>query len=226
MGVQSISAGRLSLEANIIREQPLFWRVIRGLERIVALALLTVALPGLILAAAVVVLLSRRSPLIAHRRIGHGGREFWVLKLRTMWPSGRDGRRIPPLLEQVESEPASDVKPQFDPRVTSRFAAFCRRYSIDECPQLWQVVTGEMALVGPRPLMAEEIETFYGARASELLSVKPGITGLWQIKGRSRLRRTQRTRLDLFMIHHWSMTLYALILWNTVPSVLTAKDAW
>ena len=226
MGVQSVSAGRLSLEANIIREQPLFWKAIRGLERIVALALLTLALPILLLAAAAIVLLSRRSPLIAHRRIGHGGREFQVLKLRTMWPSGRDGRGIPPLLEQVESEPASDVKSHLDPRVTSRFAAFCRRYSLDECPQLWQVVTGEMALVGPRPLMAEEIEAFYGARASELLSMKPGITGLWQVKGRSRLRRLQRTRLDLFMIHHWSMPLYLMILWTTVPSVLAGKDAW
>ena len=226
MGVQSVSAGRLSLEANIIREQALFWKAIRGLERIVALALLTLALPILLLAAAAIVLLSRRSPLIAHRRIGHGGREFQVLKLRTMWPSGRDGRGIPPLLEQVESEPASDVKSHLDPRVTSRFAAFCRRYSLDECPQLWQVVTGEMALVGPRPLMAEEIEAFYGARASELLSMKPGITGLWQVKGRSRLRRLQRTRLDLFMIHHWSMPLYLMILWTTVPSVLAGKDAW
>jgi len=226
VGVQSVSAGRLSLEANIIREQPLFWKAIRGLERIVALALLTLALPILLLAAAAIVLLSRRSPLIAHRRIGHGGREFQVLKLRTMWPSGRDGRGIPPLLEQVESEPASDVKSHLDPRVTSRFAAFCRRYSLDECPQLWQVVTGEMALVGPRPLMAEEIEAFYGARASELLSMKPGITGLWQVKGRSRLRRLQRTRLDLFMIHHWSMPLYLMILWTTVPSVLAGKDAW
>jgi lipopolysaccharide/colanic/teichoic acid biosynthesis glycosyltransferase len=216
----------LSLEANIIREEPFFWKAMSGLERIVALVLLTLALPVLIPAAAVIVLLSRRSPLIAHRRIGHGGREFWVLKLRTMWSSKAAGRGIPPLLEQVESEPASDVKSQLDPRVSSRFAAFCRRYSIDECPQLWQVVTGEMALVGPRPLMAEEIEAFYGARASELLSVKPGITGLWQIKGRSRLRRLQRTRLDLFMIHHWSMTLYFLILWTTVPSVLTGKDAW
>src|SRR6185437_7247989 len=194
--------------------------------RMVALALLTLALPILLLAAAAIVLLSRRSPLIAHRRIGHGGREFQVLKLRTMWPSGRDGRGIPPLLGQVESEPASDVKSHLDPRVTSRFAAFCRRYSLDECPQLWQVVTGEMALVGPRPLMAEEIEAFYGARASELLSMKPGITGLWQVKGRSRLRRLQRTRLDLFMIHHWSMPLYLMILWTTVPSVLAGKDAW
>lgn len=226
MGVQSISVGRLSLEANIIQEQPLFWRAIRALERIVALALLALTLPLLVVVSAVIVLLSRRSPLIAHRRVGHGGRDIWVLKLRTMWPPDKETCGLPPLLEQVESEPAPDLKYQFDPRVTSRFAQFCRRFSIDESPQLWQVVTGEMALVGPRPLMAEEIETFYGARASELLSVKPGITGLWQVKGRSRLRRPQRTRLDLFMIHHWSMTLYLQILWTTVPSVLTGKNAW
>ncbi|HSU58084.1 MAG TPA: sugar transferase [Bryobacteraceae bacterium] len=226
MGVQSVSAGRLSLEANIIREQPLFWRLIRALERLIACVLLLAAFPGLVLVAVVVMVLSRRSPLIAHRRVGHGGRDIWVLKLRTMWPTARAGGRFLPLVEKVNGDTISDIKSWSDPRVSSRFAAFCRRYSIDECPQLWQVITGEMALVGPRPLMAEEIETFYGARASELLSVKPGITGLWQIKGRSRLRRPQRTRLDLFMIHHWSMTLYLQILWTTVPSVLAGKDAW
>lgn len=226
MGVQSVSAGRLSLEANIIREQPFFWKVIRSLERLAACALLILSFPGLVLAATVIMILSRRSPLIAHRRVGHGGRDIWVLKLRTMWPSVRETLRFSPFIEQVEGEPAADVKPELDPRVTSRFAAFCRKYSIDECPQIWQVIKGEMALVGPRPLTADEIETYYGVRAIEFLSVKPGITGLWQVRGRSRLKRAQRTRLDLFMIHHWSLALYLTILAETVPSVVTGRDAW
>ncbi len=226
MGVQSISAGRLSLEANIIRHQALLWRIIRALERVAACALLTLALPGLILAAIVVVVLSRRSPLIAHLRVGYGGCDIWVLKLRTMWPSSPEVCRFVPLIERVHGDLVSDVKNRLDPRVTSRFAAFCRRYSIDECPQLWQVITGDMALVGPRPVTANEIEAHYGARASQLLSVKPGITGLWQVKGRSRLKRTQRMRLDLFMIRHWSAALYLQILTATVPSVLSGRNAW
>jgi lipopolysaccharide/colanic/teichoic acid biosynthesis glycosyltransferase len=226
VGVQSISVVRLSLEANIIRERSLFWKVIEALERVVAGTLLMLALPGLLFAAIVIMLLSRRSPLIAHRRIGHGGRDIWVLKLRTMWPSTRKECRFLPFIEQVAGEPAADVKREGDPRVTSRFAVFCRRYSIDEYPQLWQVIKGEMTLVGPRPLMAEEIETYYGHKSIEFLSVKPGLTGLWQVRGRSRLKHAQRTRLDLFMIHHWSLCLYLMILVATVPSVVTGKDAW
>jgi lipopolysaccharide/colanic/teichoic acid biosynthesis glycosyltransferase len=171
-------------------------------------------------------ILSRRSPLITHRRVGHGGRDIWVLKLRTMWPSAKRACRFSPFIEPVSSEPAADVKSELDPRVTSRFAAFCRRHSIDEYPQLWQVIRGEMTLVGPRPLTAEEIETYYGDKAIEFLSVKPGLTGLWQVRGRSRLKHAQRTRLDLFMIRRWSLPLYLMILAATVPSVLTGKDAW
>lgn len=226
MGVQSVSVGRLSLEANIIRDQPLFWRAIRALERFLAFVLLAISLPGLLLTAVAIMILSRRSPFIAHRRVGHCGHDIWVLKLRTMWPSERKAYRFSPFIEHISNEPASDVKSEIDPRVTSRFAAFCRKYSIDEYPQLWQVIVGEMTLVGPRPLTAEEIEKYYGERAIDFLSVKPGITGLWQVRGRSRLKHSQRTRLDLFMIRHWSFSLYLMILAATVPSVMTGKDAW
>jgi lipopolysaccharide/colanic/teichoic acid biosynthesis glycosyltransferase len=226
VGVQSVSVGRLALEANIIREHTVFWKAIGAVERLLALVLLAVALPGLMVVACITMALSRRSPLIAHRRVGHGGRDIWVLKLRTMWHPSRRPYCLSPFVEEVVDEFASDVKSQADSRVTSRFAAFCRKFSIDECPQLWQVIRGEMTLVGPRPLTADEIETYYGPRAAEFLSVKPGITGLWQVRGRSRLKHAQRMRLDLFMIHHWSLPLYLKILAATVPSVLAGKNAW
>ena len=117
-------------------------------------------------------------------------------------------------------------KERTDPRVTSRVATLCRRYSIDELPQLWHVLKGEMALLGPRPLTASEIQTYYGPAAVELLAVKPGLTGLWQTSGRSRLTYSQRRRLDLFMIRNWSAGLYLKILLRTIPAVLTGKDAW
>lgn len=226
MGVQSVSVWRLSLEANISREQPLFWKITGILERVAACTLLILVSPVLVIAAVTIMILSRRSPLIMHHRVGHRGRDIWLLKLRTMWPSAPDGHRFLPFIEPVSGEPAADVKSELDPRVTSRFAAFCRKHSIDEYPQLWQVVKGEIALVGPRPLTAQEIQTYYGETAIEFLSVKPGLTGLWQVKGRSRLKRTQRTRLDLFMIRRWSLSLYLMILAATIPSVLTGKDAW
>jgi lipopolysaccharide/colanic/teichoic acid biosynthesis glycosyltransferase len=110
--------------------------------------------------------------------------------------------------------------------VTSRFAAFCRRYSLDELPQLWQVVRGEMSLVGPRPLTRQELDTYYGADASRIIAAKPGLSGLWQISGRSRLTYPQRRRLDLFLVRKWSVSLYLRILFTTLPRVAAGKDAW
>jgi lipopolysaccharide/colanic/teichoic acid biosynthesis glycosyltransferase len=155
-----------------------------------------------------------------------GGKALWILKLRTMWDNDCSGPLF--LIEYLRSSelPLPSPKTACDPRVTSRFAAFCRRYSIDELPQLLQVVRGELALVGPRPLTRSELDAHYGTRAAELLARKPGLTGLWQISGRSRLTYSQRRRLDLFMIRNWSFALYVKILATTVPRVFGGKDAW
>src|SRR5439155_2656241 len=123
-----------------------------------------------------------------------GGRPFWTLKFRSMWPDKRAAQLT--LVERVVEEPGPDLKHAADPRVTSAFARFCRRFSIDELPQFINVVRGEMSLVGPRPLTREEMRAHYAADAPEVLSVKPGITGLWQVMGRSRLSYPQRRRLD------------------------------
>ena len=113
-----------------------------------------------------------------------------------------------------------------DPRVRNAFAAFCRRFSIDELPQLWQVVVGDMALVGPRPLTCFELELHYGRYAAEVLTRKPGVSGLWQVRGRSQLTYRQRRRLDLFMVRSWSPGLYFRILAATVSAVLSGRGAW
>jgi lipopolysaccharide/colanic/teichoic acid biosynthesis glycosyltransferase len=191
-----------------------------------AAALLFILLPALGLSALLVAFLSGRSPWIAHRRVGQGGRSFWVVKLRTMWKSGvREPQKFQ-LLEKFEADTLPKPKTPVDARVTSQFAAWCRKYSVDECPQLWHVLRGEMALVGPRPLTATEIEVHYGSDSVELLSRKPGITGLWQIKGRSRLTYPQRRRLDLFLIRRWSFALYLRVLFASIPRILTGRDAW
>lgn len=193
-------------------------------ERIAAAALLLCLLPVLAAAALIVMLLSRRSPLVAHERVGQAGRSIWVLKLRTMWGSGLPPRRGF-WIEPLDPAPVPATKKVADPRVTSAFAAFCRRLSIDELPQLWHVVRGEMSLVGPRPLTAEELVEHYGRDAGEVLRARPGLTGLWQIKGRSALKYAQRRRFDLFLVRKWSPWLYLRILLATIPKVLTGKDA-
>ena len=203
------------------------WRMIAVAERLLAALLLLLWAPFLLAAAVVIAMLSRRPPLIAHRRAGSHGRQIWVLKLRTMW--GGDDDSDPSgfqLVERLPDRPVPEVKAVRDHRVSSQFALFCRRYSIDELPQLWQVVSGEMALVGPRPLTFAELAKHYGSLGAALLRAKPGLTGLWQVRGRNRLTYRQRRKLDEFMLNKWSIRLYFRILLATIPCVVFGKDAY
>jgi lipopolysaccharide/colanic/teichoic acid biosynthesis glycosyltransferase len=195
-------------------------------ERVFAIIVLIVLAPILIVVGTLVFILSRQSPLVAHLRVGEEGRKFWLFKLRTMWARGSRQPTRRSFIEFIRSEPAGLVKPGDDPRVTSRFAAFCRKYSIDELPQLVNVLRGEMSLVGPRPLTEGELIEHYGAYAAEVLLVKPGITGLWQTMGRSRLTYEERRRLDVSLVRSRSPQLYLRILLRTIPRVLGGRDAW
>jgi lipopolysaccharide/colanic/teichoic acid biosynthesis glycosyltransferase len=226
---QSAIAGLTGLDDVSTASTPtLVWRTVEAAERVCAAVLLILFLPALALLAGLIYALSRRPPLVAHQRVGQSGKPIWVLKLRTMWESGACGPCTSGLVEQLRPESACPPGPkeQLDPRVTSRVAAFCRKFSIDELPQLWHVACGDMALMGPRPLTSMELQLHYGASAVELLAVKPGLTGLWQTTGRSRLSYPQRRRLDLFLVRNWSASLYLRILFRTIPAVLTGRDAW
>jgi exopolysaccharide production protein ExoY len=193
-------------------------------ERAAGFLLLLVTSPLLIGSALVVSALSGRSPLVAHLRIGRHNRPLWMLKLRSMWetPTSRGSGWI----EYVIAEPPEDGKLSRDPRVTSRFAAFCRRHSIDEIPQFWHVFRGEMSLIGPRPLTSIELVRHYGPHASELVSVKPGLTGLWQVSGRSTIQFPERAALDLKLIRELSPKMYFTILLRTFRALLIGQGAW
>jgi len=193
-------------------------------ERAAGLLLLAVASPALVLSALALAIFSRRPPLVAHLRVARNGAPFWMLKLRTMW--GPDEPAAAGWIEYIVAEPATDDKDPSDSRVTSRFAAFCRRHSIDELPQLWHVVRGEMSLVGPRPLTRAEINRHYGERAAELLSVKPGLTGLWQVGGRSAIQFPQRRAMDLKLVRSLTPRTYLTILVRTLPALVSGKGAW
>jgi len=223
--VGSIDIGSIAFDLQPTRKRAITWRVVTILERIVAAALLLLILPILVLSATVIVAISRRSPFVAHQRVGHAGRLIWILKLRTMWKDDSGSKSI--FVHRLSAAEAPLLAPhQKDLRVTSRFAAFCRRYSVDELPQLWHVVLGDMALVGPRPLTQQELDAYYGPDAALVVAAKPGLSGLWQISGRSRLDYKQRRHLDLFLVQHWSISLYIRILLSTLPRVVTGKDAW
>ncbi|MGO2537989.1 MAG: sugar transferase, partial [Brachybacterium tyrofermentans] len=129
-------------------------------------------------------------------------------------------------LEQLARDRGNDVlfKMSDDPRIT-RVGTVLRRYSLDELPQLWNVLRGDMSLVGPRPALPQEV-TGYDEDARRRLAVRPGITGLWQVSGRSDLSWEDTVRLDLFYVDNWSFTQDLLILGRTVRAVLASRGAY
>ena len=199
-------------------------RIAEFLERISAGGLLLALLPLMTVLAIAVFLLSGRAPLIAHRRVGRYGRDLWVWKFRTMW-----GERMPyraQLTDYIADEDGPSRKSPGDSRVRSAFAAFCRRHSLDELPQLWNVLAGEMSLVGPRPVTRTEVHEVFGEAAAEIQQVKPGLTGLWQVSGRNRLTPVERRALDLQMAQMRSPKVYMAILLRTVPELVGGNNSW
>jgi exopolysaccharide production protein ExoY len=223
--LSSINLGRIQSPLIQTREST-HLPVLELAERVAGLLLLVAVSPVLIASAVALAVFSRRSPLVAHLRVAKEGAPFWVLKLRTMWGDDEPAPAEAGWIEHIVAEPDSDRKDPLDSRVTSRFAAFCRRHSIDELPQLWHVVSGEMSLVGPRPLTRTEIRRHYGAQAAELLSVKPGLTGLWQVGGRSAIHFPQRRAMDLELVRSLKPRIYLTILARTLPALIIGKGAW
>jgi lipopolysaccharide/colanic/teichoic acid biosynthesis glycosyltransferase len=154
-------------------------------------------------------------------RIGKNGRPFALLKFRTM-VQGAEALRT--LLDYRNEASGPLFKVRDDPRITP-LGRWLRRLSIDELPQLLNVMRGEMSLVGPRPPLATEValyEDWHRAR----LEVRPGITGLWQVGGRSNLSFDDYVRLDLFYIENWSITYDLFIMAKTIPAVVSSKGAF
>jgi lipopolysaccharide/colanic/teichoic acid biosynthesis glycosyltransferase len=205
----------------------LAWEAVGLCERLASVTLLTALAPVLLPCAALLWLLSGRSPLIAHRRVGWHGQALWMIKLRTMWdPRSGNAPVAIRWIEYIEDTVGPRHKRSDDPRVISEFARFCRRHSIDELPQLWHVMRGEMSLVGPRPITEAEIERYYGADADEVLRMKPGIAGLWQVSGRNLLTYSDRRALDLELVRRYSVRLYLEVLLRTIPEVLSGVNSW
>jgi len=212
-------------EHNSHRDVSIGVGIVYALERLVAVACLIGLAPLLVILALIIRVASGASPLVAHRRVGRYGETLWVYKFRTMWSKQSRSRRAAFLIERIaDDEPKPKLGP--DPRVTSRFALFCRRHSIDELPQLALVAAGRMSLVGPRPITRFELSEYYEPHAAEVLSLRPGLTGLWQVRGRSRLTYPQRKRFDLFLVRRFSPRLYLRIVLFTIPDLLFGRNAW
>lgn len=191
-------------------------------DRTAALALLILFAP-LMIAAAVAVKLTSAGPVFySHVRVGLRGERFRMIKFRSM-RTGSDAE-----LAQLLAKQGTGATPLFkiadDPRITS-VGKVLRRYSIDELPQLLNVLKGDMSLVGPRPQQPAEVE-LYDSFAHRRLTVRPGMTGLWQVSGRSDLSWEESIRLDTNYVENWSMTGDMMILWRTVRAVLGSDGAY
>jgi exopolysaccharide biosynthesis polyprenyl glycosylphosphotransferase len=183
-------------------------------ERLLAIPLLLVASP-LLLAIAIAVLIDSGRPILyRQKRIGFGGEEFEMLKFRSMVRNA--DKVLPDLLAKNEHDGAL-FKIRDDPRVT-RIGRFLRKYSLDELVQLINVVKGDMLLIGPRPCLPSETEVF-GEAARRRFLARPGMTGLWQVSGRSDIPWEEAVRLDLYYVENWSLLMDLMILWRTFAVV-------
>jgi exopolysaccharide biosynthesis polyprenyl glycosylphosphotransferase len=177
----------------------------------------------LLMAIAILIKIDSKGPVFHRRQVlGVSGHRFGAFKFRTMHVNGDELLRARPDLQQ---ELRSSHKLKEDPRIT-RVGGFLRKYSLDELPQLFNVLLGQMGLVGPRMISPAEAEK-YGRHRLDLLTVKPGITGLWQVSGRSNLSYDERVSLDMYYIRNHSVWLDLQILFvQTIPAVLLGRGAY
>jgi len=199
-------------------------RVKRLMDVLLASAGVVILSPLLLVLAALVKLMSRGPVLFGHQRLGEGGRPIRVYKFRSMVMDAE--ARLQDMLADdpsLRAEYEATYKLRDDPRITP-LGRWLRRTSLDELPQLFNVLRGDLSLVGPRPIVGDEIAR-YGPAAAVILRVRPGLTGLWQVSGRSDLDYAERVRLDMDYITHWSLWLDIRILAATIPAVLRRRGA-
>ena len=198
-------------------------RVVKGaVDRLLAAVGFVLLLPLLFAIVLMIRLTSSGPALFRQVRIGQGGREFTLLKFRSMYADA-EARRVG-LLTRNERAEGLLFKIKDDPRITP-VGRWLRKFSLDELPQLINVLTGRMSLVGPRPPLPEEVALYHEDVRRRLL-VKPGLTGLWQISGRSDLDWDESIRLDLRYVENWSFTLDLMILWKTMSTVVRGRGAY
>jgi len=176
----------------------------------------------LLLLLAVLVKLDSPGPIIHRRRVmGMNGKSFYAYKFRSMYVNGNE------ILDQypdLKEELARNHKLKVDPRIT-KIGAFLRKYSLDELPQFFNVLRREMSLVGPRMITQEEV-AMYNQWDMNLLTVRPGITGLWQVSGRSDVSYEDRVQMDMYYVRNWTIWLDIQILIQTIPAVIKSKGAY
>jgi exopolysaccharide production protein ExoY len=219
------SAPFIARARRMQRQSPIGGSIKRALDISMALAAFVALSPLFILTALLVTLTDPGPIFYRHVRLGHGRRSFACIKFRTMVANADE------VLEQhLRSSPnaaaewAAARKLKNDPRIT-RVGAVLRKLSIDELPQLINVLRGEMSMVGPRPIVFDEVP-LYGTDIDFYFSARPGLTGVWQVSGRSDATYSRRVALDRRYVENWSLWTDLVVVIKTVPAVLTARNAY
>lgn len=213
-GLEMVNQGRM--RAKVLQKSAMDW--------LFAFVAFVVFLPAFAIIPLIVKITSRGPVFYRHRRLGRNGRVFRIWKFRSMYVDADE--RLKTILASdpaAAAEWESSFKLKRDPRVTP-FGRFLRKTSLDELPQLFNVFSGEMALIGPRPIIDDEVR-YYGDAYKTFASVKPGITGLWQVSGRSDTDYAQRVALDTYYVLNWSPWLDLWILVRTAFAVLLMRGA-
>lgn len=219
-------------EASIVervRRVGLSWPgyLLKRLFDLVSVVVILALFGWLMLIIAVSVRLSSGSNVIyGHTRVGRKGRQFQCYKFRSMVSDSDEVlRRLLETDPEAREQWERDFKLKDDPRIT-RIGRFIRRTSLDELPQLWNVVTGDMSIVGPRPVVQAEFEQYYGNARQHYLSVSPGLTGLWQVSGRNDLDYEQRVQLDKSYVENWNVFSDFFIVMRTVKVMVVGRGAY
>lgn len=221
-----ISEGGLLVEVGVdqnrLDQQTKYFVLTRFLDVVLSFTGLILLSPVMLIISMMIKLDDPTAPVFfSQKRIGYQGKEFKMYKFRTMVPDAEE--RLESLLKYNEVQGAM-FKMKQDPRVTP-IGHFLRNTSLDELPQLWNVLKGEMSLVGPRPPLPREVE-LYSERDMERLLVKPGCTGLWQVSGRNALGFDEMVNLDIQFINELSLRNYFKIIWKTFAIVLSRDGAY
>ncbi|QOZ37855.1 sugar transferase [Bradyrhizobium sp. CCBAU 53421] len=219
------SADQETLFVLVTSSEPIGLTAKRAADLILALCGIVLLAPFFVICCVALICFSPGPVLFRHKRVGFNGKQFDCLKFRTMAIDAPERLR-----RHLETDPVAAAewiatrKLRHDPRVTT-FGAILRKSSLDELPQLFNVLRGDMSIVGPRPVTEEELGRYSDA-INAYYACRPGITGLWQVSGRSTTTFQRRVVLDSYYAQHWSMVLDAKIIIATIPAVCFSNSAY
>jgi len=210
----------------VFKEQIKSKPIKRAFDFLFSVGALLFFFPILVIVTLAIRITSRGKTVYSHERIGRGGKPFQCYKFRTMYVDA--DAKLKDLLAscpEMRKEWDHSYKLKNDPRVTP-IGAFLRKTSLDELPQFWNVLKGELSIVGPRPVVKAELAKQYGSKAVKILSIKPGLTGLWQVSGRNDTSYANRIRMDEEYIDKQSLLFDIKLILKTIPAMVLSKGAY